>query len=227
MNNIPWDKIQSTAKNIGTNIAQFLNGFIATTDWNQVGNTFAQGINTIIYFGHSFVTTFNWQQFGKAIGDSINGLFGNIDWSIAAETLSEGIKGIFTSLYTSLEEIDWQQIARDVEEFVKNIDWGGVVYAIIRGIAAGFMGLGIILGTWIADAVQGAKQYFEEKIEECGGDVVAGILKGIIDGLVGIGQWIYDNMVKPIVDAFCSLLGIHSPSTVFARTWTIYNPRIV
>lgn len=227
MNNIPWDKIQSTAKSIGTNIAQFLNGFIATTDWNQVGNTFAQGLNTIIYFGYSFVTTFDWKQFGTAISDSINGLFKNIDWATAGQTLSEGIKGVFTSIYTALEEIDWQQIARDVEEFVKNIDWGGVVYAIIRGIAAGFIGLGIIIGTWIGDAIQSAKQYFEQKIEECGGNIVAGILKGIIDGLVGIGQWIYDNMIRPIIDAFCSLLGIHSPSTVFARIWAKYNSRII
>lgn len=227
MNNIPWDKIQSTAKKIGTNIAQFLNGFIATTDWNQVGNTFAQGLNTIIYFGYSFVTTFDWKQFGKAIGNAINGFFNNVDWAVAAKTLGEGIKGVFTSIYTALEEIDWQQIARDVEEFVKNIDWGGVVYAIIRGIAAGFIGLGIIIGTWIGDAIQSAKQYFEQKIEECGGNIVAGILKGIIDGLVGIGQWIYDNMIRPIIDAFCSLLGIHSPSTVFARIWAKYNSRII
>lgn len=227
MNNIPWDKIQSTAKSIGTNIAQFLNGFIATTDWNQVGNTFAQALNTVIDFGYSFVTTFDWKQFGTAISDSINGLFKNIDWATAGQTLSEGIKGVFTSIYTALEEIDWQQIARDVEEFVKNIDWGGVVYAIIRGIAAGFIGLGIIIGTWIGDAIQSAKQYFEQKIEECGGNIVAGILKGIIDGLVGIGQWIYDNMIRPIIDAFCSLLGIHSPSTVFARIWAKYNSRII
>lgn len=227
MNKIPWDKIQNTAKKIGTGIAQTLNGFIKTTDWNQVGNTFAQGINTVIDFGYSFVTTFDWKQFGTAIGDSINGLFKNIDWATAGQTLSEGIKGVFTSIYTALEEIDWQQIARDVEEFVKNIDWGGVVYAIIRGIAAGFIGLGIIIGTWIGDAIQSAKQYFEQKIEECGGNIVAGILKGIIDGLVGIGQWIYDNMIKPIIDAFCSLLGIHSPSTVFARIWTKYNTRFI
>ena len=225
MNSIPWDKIQNTAKKIGIGIAQFLNGFIATTDWNQVGNTFAQGINAVIDFGYSFVTTFDWKQFGTAIGDSINGLFKNIDWATAGQTLSEGIKGAFTSIYTALEEIDWQQIARDVEEFVKNIDWGGVVYAIIRGIAAGFIGLGIIIGTWIGDAIQSAKQYFEQKIEECGGNIVAGILKGIIDGLVGIGQWIYDNMIRPIIDAFCSLLGIHSPSTVFARIWAKYNSR--
>lgn len=36
MASIPWDSIQNTARQIGTNIANFLNGFIATTDFYQV-----------------------------------------------------------------------------------------------------------------------------------------------------------------------------------------------
>lgn len=214
MSNIPWDKIQSTAKNIGTNIAQFLNGFIATTDWNQVGNTFAQGLNTIIYFGYNFVTNFDWKQFGKAIGDAINGFFNNVDWAVEAKTLSEGIKGILDTISTTLETIDWQQMARDVEEYVQNIDWSGVVSAIFRGIGAALGGLALFLGTLISDAFTGIGKYFDDKIEECGGNIVLGILKGIGDAVIGIGQWIYDNIFKPFIDGFKSAFGIHSPSTV-------------
>lgn len=214
MQSISWDKIQNTARNIATNIAQFLNGFIKTTNWNQVGNTFAQGINTAIYFAYNFVTTFDWKQFGKAIGDSINGFFNNIDWKTAGQTLSEGIKGVFDSIDMALEEIDWQQIARDVEEFVKNIDWSGVVQSFFRGLGAAFGGFALFLGTLISDAFNGIEDYFNNKIEECGGNVVAGIFKGIGDAIVGVGQWVYDNIFKPFIDGFKSAFGIHSPSTV-------------
>ena len=217
MNNIPWDKIQSTAKSIGTNIAQFLNGFIANTDWNQVGNTFAQGLNTIIYFGYSFVTTFNWKQFGKSIGNAINGFFNNIDWAVAAKTLSEGIKGLLSTISTTLETIDWQQLAKDLEEFVTNVDWSGIAQGIFRGIGAALGGLAQFLGTLISDAFTGIGEYFNEKIEECGGDVVAGIFKGIGDAIANIGQWIYDNIFQPFIDGFKSAFGIHSPSTVMAE----------
>lgn len=217
MNNIPWNKIQNTARKIGTNIAQFLNGFIANTDWNQVGNTFAQGLNTIIYFGYSFVTTFNWKQFGKAIGDAINGFFNNIDWAVAAKTLSEGIKGILSTISTTLETIDWQQLAKDLEEFVTNVDWSGIAQGIFRGIGAALGGLAQFLGTLISDAFTGIGEYFNEKIEECGGDVVAGIFKGIGDAIANIGQWIYDNIFQPFIDGFKSAFGIHSPSTVMAE----------
>lgn len=214
INSIPWDKIQNTAKKIGTNIAQFLNGGIKETDWNKVGNAFAQGLNTIIYFGYNFVTNFDWKQFGKAIGDSINGFFNNVDWSVAAKTLSEGIKGTLDTISTTLETIDWQQITRDVEEFIKNIDWSGVVSAIFKGIGTALGGRALFLGTLISDAFNGIEDYFNDKIEECGGNVVAGIFKGIGDAIVGVGQWVYDNIFVPFIDGFKNAFGIHSPSTV-------------
>lgn len=214
MNNIDWTKIQNTARKIGTGIAQTLNGFIATTDWSQVGNTFAQGINTIIYFGYNFVTTFDWKQFGKAIGDSINGFFNNIDWATAGQTLSEGIKGAFSTIYTALETIDWQQLAKDAEQFVSNIDWSGITQAFFRGLGAALGGLSAFLGTLISDAFNGIGQYFNEKIEECGGDITRGIFNGIVDAISGIGQWINDNIFVPFIDGFKNAFGIHSPSTV-------------
>jgi len=130
MNNIPWEKIHKTAGNIGTGIADTLNGFISTTDWNQVGNTFAQGINTFIYVGYNFITTFDWKQFGTAIGDSINGFLSNIDWATAGQTLGEGIKGIFNAISSFLSEVDWTLIGESVKTFIQNIDWIGIWDAI-------------------------------------------------------------------------------------------------
>nr|DAP05679.1 MAG TPA: minor tail protein [Caudoviricetes sp.] len=218
MNSIPWDKIQNTAKSIGTNIAKFLNGFIATTDWKQVGNTFAQGINTIIYFGYSFVTTFNWQQFGKAIGDSINGFFNNIDWANAGKTLGEGVKGVFSTLSTALKEIDWAGIGQDIVIFVTSIDWTGVVSNLCESFGAALGGISATIASILLEVIiYPLADFFLKKTEECGGNVVLGLLKGIVDGLIGIGEWIYNNMIYPLISAFCDALGIHSPSTVFAE----------
>lgn len=46
------------------------------------------------------------------------------------------------------------------------------------------------MGGVISEKVQEAKQYFQKKIEECGGNVVEGIFKGIVDGVKEIGTWI-------------------------------------
>lgn len=216
MNNIPWDKIQDGARKIGTGIAEFLNGFIATADWTQVGNTFAQGLNTIIYFGYSFVTTFDWKKFGKAIGDSINGLFNNIDWVTAGQTLSEGIKGVLNTITQTLLTIDWSGIGQNIVTFMTNIDWQGIVSSLCSVLGSALGGASALIASILLEAIiYPLSDYFLEKTEEAGGNIVLGILKGIVDGLIGIGEWIYNNMIYPFVSAFCEALGIHSPSTVF------------
>lgn len=217
---IPWDKIQSTAKNIASGIAQTLNGFIAVTDWNQVGDTVAQGLNTAIYFAYNFVTTFDWKQFGKAIINSINGFIKNTDWSSISETMSKLAIGVYNAVTGFIANIDWQALVDAIINWIKGIDYSGIAqsFSEMLGTAiASMLKLGIVIGEKISEGIDSAKQYFQEKIEECGGNIVEGIFKGIVDAFVGIGQWINDNIFKPFIDGFKSVFGIHSPSTVMAE----------
>jgi len=59
-------------------------------------------------------------------------------------------------------------------------------------------------------------ELFSELIQ-CGGNIVLGILKGILDGLVGIATWVFDNIFIPFINGFKTAFGIHSPSTVMAE----------
>lgn len=217
LENIPWDKIKATSAKIAKSLATFLNGFISETDWKLVGSTFAEGLNTIIEFGHSFVTNFNWVNFGKAIGNAINGFFADLDLAKAGKTLSEGLKGILDTAVTALETVDWSAVAKKMEEFFVNIDYSGIASKIAELLGAALGGLASVVGTLIGDAFSAAKDYFGDKIDECGGNVIAGLLKGIGDALLGIGTWIVDNIFKPIINGFKSAFGINSPSTVMAE----------
>lgn len=223
MNSIPWDKIQNTAKKIGTNIAQFLNGFIATTDWKQVGNTIAQGINTAIYLAQSFVHTFNWSGLGSAVANAINGFFKNTNWGALGDTISTGIKGALNGITTFFKDFDWSFIVQGLIDFCKNIDWNGIVdsmFEMLGSAFASFINLGMILGEKINEAIDEAGNFFSEKIKECGGNVVEGIFKGIIEALGNLGQWVIDHIFTPFIEGFKNVFGIHSPSTVMAELGT-------
>lgn len=223
MNSIPWDKIQNTAKKIGTNIAQFLNGFIATTDWKQVGNTIAQGINTAIYLVQSFVHTFNWSGLGSAVANAINGFFKNTNWGALGDTISTGIKGALNGITTFFKDFDWSFIVQGLIDFCKNIDWNGIVdsmFEMLGSAFASFINLGMILGEKINEAIDEAGNFFIEKIKECGGNVVEGIFKGIIEALGNLGQWVIDHIFTPFIEGFKNVFGIHSPSTVMAELGT-------
>lgn len=220
INSIPWDKIQNTSKKIGTNIAQFFNGGIKETDLNKVGNTFAQGINTIIYFGQSFLTTFNWKDFGKAVGNGLSSLIKNIDWNALGNTLSVGIKGIFNSITVFFENFDWSVVVDGLLDFIKGFDWNGVSDAIFKALGsacASLVNLGWIIGEKINIAIDNAKKYFQQKIEECGGNITRGIFNGIVDAMSGIGQWIHEHIFTPFIEGFKNVFKIHSPSLVMTE----------
>lgn len=53
-------------------------------------------------------------------------------------------------------------------------------------------------------------------MELFGGDSVAGFFFGIGRGLANIGTWLWENLIKPVIDGVKAGFGIHSPSTVFA-----------
>lgn len=217
MNSIPWEKIKNTAKSIGTNIAQFLNGGIKTINWDQVGNTLAQGINTAIYFVYNFITTFDWKEFGKSIGDGLNSFIENVDWNILGDKLSAKIKGISYLIIGFFDTFDWSVVINGLLDFINGFDWNGVSDAIFEalGSACGsLVNLGWIIGEKINEAIDDAKKYFQQKIEECGGDIPRGIFNGIIDAMSGVGQWIYEHIFEPFINGFKDAFGIHSPSTV-------------
>lgn len=216
---IPWDKIQSTAKNIASGIAQTLNGFIGTTDWNQVGNTFAQGLNSVIYFAYNFINTFDWKQFGQSIVDGIDGFLNNFDWQACGKTIGDFTKGLLDVIVVFIEQYDFQKFPNKIAECLSNVDWTEIAKRVFELIGAAMVKVSIIgavinAAEVILNICNLAVGYFQGKIEECGGNVILGILKGIGDAVIGIGQWIYDNVFKPFIDGFKNAFGIHSPSTV-------------
>ena len=221
LDTIPWDEIQKKAYDIGVKLATFLNDGIASTNWYSLGNTVAQGLNTVLYFAYGFLSTFNFEQFGTAIANFLNGALGNIDWGLLAKTLSAGIIGALNTLTGFITTFDWGIILDAIIEFFMNVDYGGVAKAFQKFFGAAFgtivklqFTIAQKIGELISGAVDTAKAYFQQKIEECGGNVVLGILKGIVDGLIGIGQWIIDNIFTPFIDGFKQAFGISSPSTV-------------
>ena len=48
-----------------------------------------------------------------------------------------------------------------------------------------------------------------------GENLISGIFEGIKNVMANIGEWLWNNLVNPIIENVKDLLGIHSPSTVF------------
>lgn len=217
LDGLDWNLIQETVRNIATGITDTLNSFIQTTDWALVGQSFGNGINTILDFFHTAINNFDWTGAGTALADFVNNAVNTIDFVNLGQTISDGIKGVFDFGIAAIEGIDWWTIGEKVRDGLAAIDWNGIADGFFELIGAAFGGLSAFFGGLLSDAVSGAQKYFQKKIEECGGNVVKGIFKGIKDAVVGIAEWIKDHIFTPFMKGFTAAFGIHSPSTVMAE----------
>ncbi len=214
---LDWNLIQETVRNIATGITDTLNSFIQTTDWTLAGQSLGNGVNTVLDFFHTGVNNFDWIGTGKALSDFANGTIESVDYKKAGDTFSSGIKGILDTGITAIETTNWDEFGEKVSEGLESVDWTGIVERVAHIIGDLIGGLAAFLGGLLSDAISSAKDYFEEKAVESGMGIVGGILKGIVDGMLGIGVWIINHVFKPIIDGFKNAFGIHSPSTVMAE----------
>lgn len=208
-----------SGKSTGINtIVNTLDLFYTGIDWKNLGSKFAEGVNGVVY-------EVDWAKLGQFIGHKllalptvIVGFIENLDWSALSKAASTLVLNFLDTLIEFIHNIDWSKIVTNIQDALTNIQWIAIAEKILEllGYALGSItgALARLIGNLIAQGASEAYQYFEDKIKEAGGNVVDGILLGILDALLGIGSWIVDNVFKPILDGFKNAFGIHSPSTV-------------
>lgn len=219
-------------------LPQILLGFVQNLDWTLLGNQIAVGMNGMVnainlsliaealgtaitgvfQAAVEFSRTFDWTQLGTNIYEGINTFISTVDWAVVGQGLSDFIKGLLDTLIVTIQGVDWSGVVEAVKITLANVDWIGIAERIaeLLGYALGaIVGmLAKLIGDAIGAAAEGAKQYFQNKIEEAGGNVVLGILSGIKDGILGIGKWIYEHVFSPFIEGFKNAFGIKSTSTV-------------
>ena len=219
MENISWDNIKKTARRTAERIATLLNGFIGKTDWGLAGGTIANGINTAIAYAETFLYTFDAKQLGKGIMDGIGGFFSSLDFNSIGKTISGCAHSLLQFLAGAIGAIDWKEafksIGTSIIDFFKGFDWKTLASDIgeLFGTALkAYMDLRKAIGELIRDAFTNIGEYFDDKIEECGGNIPKGIFKGIVDALKNVGTWIKENIFDPFIKGVKKAFGINSPS---------------
>ena len=218
---LDWNLIQETVHNVAAGIVDGLNTAISTTNWGLVGQTIGEYFNTKLEAFYTVVHNFDWGGVGQAIADSLNGVFETFDFAKAGKSISDVVRGILNTFITAIENTKWTLIGEKIAQFLDNIDWAGIAGDLVAVLSAALAAaLGLLsgfIGQLVVDGVHGAQQYFADAINDCGGNIALGILKGIGGIFVNIGTWIYDNVFKPFITTFKNCFGIHSPSTVMAE----------
>ena len=199
---------------LGKGLGNLLNGVIYSVDWGLLGATLANKGNAWIHTLDGIAQTIDWRGLGAQISQGINSLVSSVDWASAASMLSAGAIGLLHGLTAAIEGIDWRMVGEKTAELIKNIDWSGVGKAFLEGIGAAIKAIGEFIVGLFAEPISEIGKDMDPELKAAGGDIVGGILVGILEAIANIVVWIWDNVCVPIIDAVKEGFGIHSPSTV-------------
>lgn len=200
---IKWSKISKTAKLWASNIAELINGFVKEADWNLIGRTIANGINTAFDFVERLIgkSGINFKKIGQAIAKGLTSLINKIDTKLLGEALAD-IINIFINFADGFSyDFDWanlgKQIKNTLTSFIKNIDFEGAKNAFVNTIN-GLVTTAInLIGTpdfflWGQNVVNGIKSTLQginwESISSLFSSLVIGALN-FIDGMVISINW--------------------------------------
>lgn len=138
---VNWDNVGGTITNFVDGVAEGFNSMIDTVDWNSIGNSFAEGFNTVLNTLFLVLTAFDWLGLAEGLANSINGFVNGVDWAIVGQTISAGFTGALHFILTALETFDWQAFGRAVATLVANIDWSDLFNTILSIVKEIFNGV--------------------------------------------------------------------------------------
>lgn len=203
----------------GQSIGETLSGIFNTFDWTGLGDTLGTFVTGLFDTLSGIFYSTDWKALGKGVIDGIGAFFKGIKWKSIGKAISGAFHALAQFLAGAIKEINWKEtltyIGTSIVDFFKGFDWktfASDVGELLGTALKSAFDLAKTIGELIGNAFKNAKQYFSDKIKECGGNIPLGILKGIIDGLANIGNWIKDNIFKPFMDGIKKAFGIHSPS---------------
>ena len=127
MESIDWESVYEKARGFGKGLAEFLNGLLAydgegRTLFGEVGKTFANTLNTIVYSAQSFAKEFDFHQFGVNLADGINNFFRNFDFEALADTLNTWVDGLKSTIKGFIDTITWDSILEGGKDFLGNLE---------------------------------------------------------------------------------------------------------
>lgn len=196
-------------KSFGKSVGDTLTGFINKFDWSGTGDTLGTFVTGLLDTLSGIFYNTDWKSLGNGIVDGIASFFKGIKWSSISRAISGAFHSLAQFLIGVIEKIDWKKtleyIGTSIADFFKGIDWKTIASDIgeLLGTALkSALNLAMAIGELIADAATSAKDYFKDKIEECGGDIPKGIFKGITDALGNVGTWIKKHIIIPFTKGF-------------------------
>lgn len=174
----------------------------------NIGGKLGMALQTGLDWLGSEGMNFNWRGVGAKLRENFDSFIG-AGWGESLFYTLGVYLGGFGDMAMGILGPQWEELRTAYQN--EGIQ-GAIVY--IGGMTLGF-GTNLISGLFtklLAPMFTGMADFFREH----GNYSIAGFFEGCAQAMANVGNWIKENITDPIVNYVKDLLGIHSPSTVFA-----------
>ena len=206
-----WDIFSGFVENlpygeIGTAVAEGLNGIFEKISFGEIAHTLATGLNGAFDTLASFTASFNWENLVDNITNGITTFMQEFNWKENGQKLEEFINKLLTSLIEIARGVDWEAFGHNVGVFLSEIDWGKHLAQLLTVIGDVLGGIWEGLGTTSAGTFVQAMAVF----------AIGNKLMPLVDTITKFftGDTVFGNLSKAVQ-------GMLSPAITEAVSTTI------
>ena len=127
---------------LGKLLADQINSWIDSIDWDAIGKKIANGLNAIAKTFNSFMENIDWIKIGEGISKALNQLVDKVDWDEVGRMFSQKLNALSGILLGFAENFEWAEagvaFAEGIWGFIDGIKWDQLGTAIgesITGLA--------------------------------------------------------------------------------------------
>ena len=126
---------------ISKNFSNGINSVFYKIDWQAIGTMLSDGMNTATSSLLTFSVTVDWKRIGSELANSANTFLAETDFSQAGKALGEAFKGALTAINEFAATFNWRSLGVDINNFIKGINWMGILKTSANVVANTFFGL--------------------------------------------------------------------------------------
>ena len=126
---------------ISRNFANGINSVFYNVDWQAIGTMLSDGMNAATSSLLTFSVTVDWKRIGSELANSANTFLAKTDFSQAGKALGQAFKGALSTINEFAATFNWRSLGIDINNFIKGINWIGILKTSANVVANTFFGL--------------------------------------------------------------------------------------
>ena len=146
---ISWDNVGPKITEFTTAFTETFNSFANAFDFDLLGRTIGNGINTVVNTLNQFIDGIDWKNLGKRFAVGFNGLVDEVNWFELGRLIGNKFMIAWDTLLGFVTTLDWREVGRSLAD-----GFNGMLKEVSLG------DIGTTIGTIVAGVIEMFREFF-------------------------------------------------------------------